>query len=504
MGQNHTRREFVRTSAATIAAASTAGLLGSEPSVARNPAATTAELRRRLRGTLLRPSDDGWAQARMLSNPRLDVSPRAIAFCETAGDVSEVVRFARRRGMPVAARGGRHSFAGYGNVPGSIVADVSRMDAISVEGERPVARVGAGANVLDVYRELVVGRGMALPVGTCPTVGIAGLVLGGGFGRLMRRHGVTADSLRAATVVLADGRVVRCSQSLRPDLFWALRGGGAGYGVVAELRFAVSRPSDPIAFSLTFPWSQAGTALDAWQRTLPRAGRELSYGRFRALCHPDGALTATASGHWYGPESELRSLLAPLLGAGPVRQAIRRRAFVDAALPDAARRGADGEVTATVRRFPNYQRSDFFDELLGAPAIAALLAQVEAWPGRGGSGHEGGVQLDALGAEVNRPAAGATAFVHRSHRFHCAYLSFWGASDSSDRAAACAEWVRQTHAAMAPSASGAAFANYIDAELAGWQRAYYGANLERLRRIKRRYDPAGRFDFAQGVRGGSR
>jgi len=499
MTRPQTRREFVRNGAAAIAVASTAGLIGADLCGAAAPADTTAELRRRLRGTLLRPTDAGWGEAKALYNPRLEVSPRAIAFCESAADVSEVVRFARRRGWPVAARGGRHSFGGYSNAIGGIVADISRMDTVSLERDRPVVRVGAGANVLDVYRDLVLAHAMVLPVGTCPTVGISGLVLGGGFGRLMRRHGTTADSLRAATVVLADGRVVRCHEALRPDLFWALRGGGAGYGVVTEMRFAVQRPAGPLSFSLRFPWERAGAALDAWQRTLPQAGRELSYGRFRALCAPSGALTATASGHWYGSESDLRARLGGLLAAQPSSTTIGRRLSIDAALPDATRRTPDGGVSATVAHFPNYQRSDFFDALLSPDAIAALLAQIAAWPGVGGSGHEGGVQLDALGAEVNRPRPGATAFVHRRHRFHCAYLSFWGRADAPDRAAACAEWTRTTHALMRPHASGAAFQNYIDPELADWQRAYYGSNLARLQAVKRGYDPAGRFDFAQGV-----
>ncbi|MEJ7797465.1 MAG: FAD-dependent oxidoreductase [Solirubrobacteraceae bacterium] len=500
MTRRHTRREFVRGGAAAIAVASASGLLSGGVCAAAPPASTTEELRRRLRGSLVGPSDDGWGEARALRNPRLDLSPRAIAFCESASDVSEVVRFARRRGWPVSARGGRHSFAGYGNVVGAIVADVSRIDAVTLERDRPIVRVGGGANVLDVYRDLVLGGGMALPIGTCPTVGVSGLVLGGGFGRLMRRYGITSDSLRSATVVLADGRIVRCSETIRSDLFWALRGGGAGYAIVTEMRLDVRRPSDPIVFSLTFPWERAGAALNTWQRSLPQAGRELAYGRFRALCQPDGALTATASGHWYGPESALRTLLAPLLAVQPSRASIRRRAFAEAALPDATRRSPQGELSAAVARFPNYQRSDFFDELLSTQAIGALLARIEAWPGRGGHGHEGGVQLDALGAQINRPRPGATAFVHRGHRFHCAYLSFWGSADAPDRAAACAQWVRETHAALRPSASGAAYQNYIDPELAGSQQAYYGSNLQRLTAIKRRYDPSGRFDFAQGVR----
>jgi FAD/FMN-containing dehydrogenase len=146
------------------------------------------------------------------------VEPRAIAFCETTADVAQVVRFARARGWPVAGRGGRHSFAGYSNVPGGIVADVSRIDGVVLERDRPVVRIGGGANVLDVYRDLVLAHGRALSVGTCPMVGIAGLTLGGGFGPLMRRYGITSDSLRAATVVLADGSVAHCSEDRRADL----------------------------------------------------------------------------------------------------------------------------------------------------------------------------------------------------------------------------------------------------------------------------------------------
>ncbi len=499
MPERQTRRQFVG-GAAALAAATVLGGANGSPALAKPPAATIAELRARLRGSLVRPTDAGWGDARALWNPRLDVSPRAIVLCERASDVSEVVRFARRRGWPVSARGGRHSFAGYSNAIGGIVADLSRMDAVSLDRERAIVHVGGGANVLDVYRELTLGHDIALPVGTCPTVGIAGLTIGGGFGRLMRRDGITADSLRAATVVLADGSVTTCSTSTKPALYWALRGGGAGCAIVTSMRFTARRTEDPIAFTLAFDWAKAGAALDAWQRTLPFAPRTLSYGRFRALRLPTGTLTATASGHWYGSDASLRTLLAPLIAVGPASTTLRKRAFADAALPDGVSRAGDGALSVKVEHFPNYQRSDFFSKPMPTDAIAALTAQIEQWPGVGGSGHEGGVQLDALGAVVNEHAAGATAFVHRSERFHCAYLSFWGATDTPDRAAACAQWTRDTHAAMRPYASGAAYQNYIDPELDGWERAYYGSNLARLRRVKHAYDPGNRFAFAQGVR----
>ena len=497
MGGRHTRRQFVRrgSTAALVAASAPALLL-----TASSPAATTAELRRRLRGTLVTPRDPGWAAARALYNPRLDVTPRAIAFCETTADVSQVMRFARSSGWPVAGRGGRHSFGGYANVPGGIVADVSRIDAVELDGDRRIVRIGGGANVLDVFRDLVMAHGLVVPVGTCPTVGIAGLTLGGGFGRSMRRHGVTADSLRAATVVLADGRVVRCSEDTRADLFWALRGGGAGYAIVTQLRFAARTGAAPIAFTLSYPWAQAPAAIDAWQRTLPGASTTLAHGRLRALHSPNGALTLTASGHWHGSEAALRDLLAPLVAAGPARTTLRKRTVVDAALPDNVQLRDGGPVIVDPPRFPNYQRSAFFEAPLPAAAIAALVAQIERWPGVGGSGHEGGVQLDALGAAVNHPQPRSTAFVHRRQRMHCAFLSFWGKRDPAAMATACAQWTRDTEATLRPYASGFAFQNYIDAELAGWEHAYYGANLARLKAVKRRYDPAGRLDFVQGIR----
>lgn len=500
MDRHSTRRQFLGRSAAGYAALSLPLLRPDVlPALLDRPTALLGVLGQRLRGTLVTPSDPGWVQAKMLWNPRLDVSPRAIAFCESTADVADVVVFARQQGWPVAARGGRHSFAGYSNAAGGLVADVSRMRQIAYDPGSGTVEVGAGANVLDAYRNLVLAHSVALPVGTCPTVGLAGLTLGGGFGRMMRRAGILSDSLRAATVVLADGRVVRCDARTEPELLWALRGGGAGYGVVTSMRFAVQPKADPIAFTLTYPWANAAAAIDAWQRTLPHAPPALAYGRFRALRFPDGRLSATVSGQFHGAPADLQALLGPLLAAGPSATNIRPMSFGLATRPDRTTLQADGSVTAVVPHDPNYQRSDFFDRPLPAAGIAALLAQVERWPGGGPTAHEGGVQLDALGGAVNAPAPTDTAFVHRRSLLHVAYLSFWGREDGPAIAAADTRWVREIHGAMRPYASGSAYQNYIDAELVDWARAYYGVNLDRLRAVKRRYDPAGAFRFAQGV-----
>jgi FAD/FMN-containing dehydrogenase len=442
------------------------------------------------------PGDPAYAAASALYNPRLHVPPRAIAFCRSAADLAAVVAFARQRRWPISARSGRHSFAGYSNCPG-IVADVSRLNRITFDQRSGMARVGAGATNLDVYESLVLPHGVALPTGTCPSVGIAGLTLGGGFGRMMRNAGLLIDSLVAVELVLADGRRVQASDRALPDLFWACRGGGGGnFGVATEFTYRVHPAPSVVAFGLSFDWSAASAALDAWQRTIPQADDRVAYSTFRATRSGSGALGATVGGHFYGSQSDLEPILAQLMAAGPRHVSIATHQFADAAAPDGCRRDAAGAVSCVVDALPNYQRSDFVNRPLSARAIATLLGEVERWPGGPGAA-EGGVQIEALGnCAVNRVPATATAFVHRDSLCHIVYLNFWGAADS---AAANVAWTREISAAMRPYVSGFAYQNYIDAELAGWQHAYYGQNYRRLQRIKRRYDPHALFRFRQGI-----
>ncbi len=496
-----TRRELLGAGAASLLALSVpgAGPLGALAAARPTPEA----LARRLRGSLVLPGQPGYALAKALYNPRLDIAPRAIAFCQTSTDIARVIAFARARRWPISARSGRHSFAGYSNTAG-IVADVSRMRHVIYDPASSTVRIGAGANLQSVYEGLVLRHGVAVPAGTCPTVGIAGLALGGGFGRLVRHAGLLCDSLVAVEMVLADGRTVRASATREPDLFWACRGGGGGnFGVASEFTFRTA-PVGPVAtFSLGFAWAGAAAALDVWQRTLPHAPDTLADARFRALKSPGpgGApkLTATASGQFLGGEAELRGILAPLLALGPQRATINTVPYAAAALPDGCKSAAPGSVSCAVAHLPNYQRSDFVGDPLPATAIRTLLAEIERWPGGAGA-QEGGVQFEALGdCAVNRVAADATAFVHRDSLCHIVYLNFWGAGDPPAVARAHVAWAREIYAAMRPYVSGYAYQNYIDSGLADWRHAYYGDNYRRLQAIKARYDPHAVFRFAQGV-----
>jgi FAD/FMN-containing dehydrogenase len=320
----------------------------------------------------------------------------------------------------------------------------------------------------------------------------------------MRQAGLLADNLTALDLVLADGSIVRASQSSAPDLFWACRGGGGGnFGVVSEFTFNVSPAPAVTTFDLSFDWSLAAPALDAWQRTVPQLPPAVTYSTFRAIRSPAAGgsfkLAATVGGHFQGDEADLRDMLAPLIAVGPLRTTINSVPFNVAALPDGCSPATTGLVACSAPKYPNYQRSDFVDAVIPAAGIQALLGAVERWPG-GPAADEGGVQIEALGnCAVNALAPGATAFVHRDSLCHIVYLNFWGVGDTPAVAHANIAWARETYAAMRPYVSGYAYQNYIDAGLADWRHAYYGANYPRLQRVKSRYDPHNLFRFAQGI-----
>jgi FAD/FMN-containing dehydrogenase len=189
-----------------------------------------------------------------------DVWPMAIVACATPQDVSEVISFARRHGLDVAMRSGGHSFAGHSTTRG-IVLDVTPLRSVSVSGG--VATVGAGTRLGEVY-EALQEHGLAIPAGTCPDVGVAGLTLGGGLGILGRKYGATCDSLVGAEIVLADGRILTCDEHHETDLFWALRGAGAGnFGVVTSLAFRTVPAPEATNVHLAWPFSRAADVIAA-------------------------------------------------------------------------------------------------------------------------------------------------------------------------------------------------------------------------------------------------
>jgi FAD/FMN-containing dehydrogenase len=463
-----------------------------------------------LKGTLIRPNSPQYGVARQLFDPRFDtVRPAAIAYSATSGDVQTCLAFARRFNLPFTTRAGGHSYAGYSTGTG-IVIDITRMNAIAVNADSAMATIGAGARLIDVYNGLA-QHGMVLPAGSCPTVGIAGLTLGGGIGVLGRKYGLTCDSLLSAQVVLADGRLLTCDTSHNADLFWALRGGGGGnFGVVTSFTFRVQPVNGLTLFTLSWPWSNAVAIVDAWQNWAPHAPDELwSNCLLLATATKGTDPIVRINGVYVGSIDPLDGLLQQLVdrvGSAPTGRYVAGASILDTMLYEAGCYGKSvnqchlpsQNPQGQVQRSTEGAKSDYFTSLLSRQGISNLVKAIANRQSSSTLG-EGGIGLDAYGGAINRVASDATAFAHRNALFSAQYNATWSISDSSAVVAANRSWLNGTWQTMRSSASGAAYQNYVDPDLANWQQAYYGANLTRLQQIKAIYDPGNLFRFAQSI-----
>src|SRR5205085_4112734 len=302
------------------------------------------ELRRGLAGDVLTPTSAGYNRARLLYSPRFDsIHPQAIVLAETAEDVAHTIRWARRHRVHLVPRSGRHSYGGYSTTTG-VVLDVSRLNRVRVSGGQAV--VGAGALLVDVYAALA-AHGRMIPAGTCPSVGIAGLTLGGGHGYASRKLGLACDALVGLTIVTASGEVLRCDAHRHSDLFWACRGGGGGnFGVVTSFTFRTTPVGEVATYVLEWPWAQVREVVAAWQAFAPHAPEALSLDL--NLTATDTRPHVTSAGQYLGSAADLKRALAPLLAVGtPSHVEIVPRTFLEAALHFA---GCDREGVEQCRR----------------------------------------------------------------------------------------------------------------------------------------------------------
>jgi FAD/FMN-containing dehydrogenase len=440
----------------------------------------------RVAGEVLVPGAPRYESARKPAMARWhDVRPRAVVMCESANDVAETLAFARRCGVHVAARSGGHCFAGRSSTPG-IVIDVTPMGSVSVAGG--IATVGAGTRVPDLYDALD-EHGLTIPAGCGTTVGIAGLTLGGGLGILGRKHGLTCDRLVAAQVVLADGSVVDCDEQRHADLFWALRGAGAGqFGVVTSLAFETVPAPAATTFHVVWPGGDAAAVIEAWQHWAPDAPDELNASLRLA---GDDALEVNLFGAMLGLESDTVELLDAFVdrvGADPgaaSHQHLPYRAAKQALVGLGEAEGAEPDRPRLM-----FSRSELFRRPLPADTIAALVRALGHGRGRGESRE---LNFTPMGGAYNRVPADATAFAHRDERYLVEHVLV----ADPDAPAAGRQWVARSWAMTHPWGSGRVYPNFPDPDLSDWAAAYYGANYERLLRVKRAYDPDNVFRFAE-------
>lgn len=511
------RRAFLQSSlglGATLAGG--AFLLGGCDSSGPSPATSTTPatlgpptprdwrgLRASLTGTLVLESDTAWQLDRLLYNSKFDPRPTAIAYCATPDDVARCLAFATARDLAFAARSGGHSYGGYSSTPGLVI-DVSPMSKVSVDVRSSTAVVGAGARLIDAY-DVIGNHGRLLPGGSCATVGIAGLALGGGVGVFGRKFGLTSDNIRSIRLVTSDSRIVTADASDHADLLWASQGGGGGnFAVVTSFEFRVHEMPEVTLFTLQYPWGAASDLVEAWQRWMQPASDEL-WSNCQLYSQGTVGFLAQTGGVFCGSARELEPMLTRLkrsMGTAPSAQFIGTNDYIDAMKVEA---GCSGLTIASCHLSPegSLSRSAYSakSSYVKAPItsgqatnyVAAVEVLARAAPTVGGA-----LSFDAYGGAINRVASDATAFVHRD-ALACIQATYsWSGYTPSSEIAAGARWLAWLGRDVFDATTGA-YQNYIDPTLANWQRAYYGANLERLAEVKRRYDPEDFFAFAQSI-----
>ncbi|QES58378.1 hypothetical protein DEJ51_33105 [Streptomyces venezuelae] len=493
-----------------------AAVLATAGAAARTP--DYGALARGIDGRVVLPGDPDYPEARRLFQPRYDtVAPAAVAYPAHAADVAVCLDFARRSAAPVVPRGGGHSYAGWSTRSAGLVVDTGAMATVSVDGDG--VRVGAGARLGDVHAALA-GHGRSVPTGLCPSVGIAGLTLGGGLGLASRAYGTTADRLTGARVVTPDGivREVSADAGRDPELFWALRGGGGGnFGVVTEFRFR-THPVGACAFAeLHWPGGDSAAVLRGWQRWLAGLPDPFwSQVEFTVEVDAGAGTTPAVRVVCLDGRHELErqlTRLSDLVGGAPRDSWITVRSHEDTV------RALSGclELSPAQCRLPGTTpgrdpqgrlgrdsyaaRCDFWaGGGLPDAAIGAVLDAVRRYGTRVPRGGRGVVQFDGVcGGALNRVPAGSTAFVHRDSAFLAQYLVYWPESAPAAEVARHQGWLDGLWRDLRPWASGRAYQNYTDPKLTGWREAYYGPNLARLQEVRRVHDPDRLFRFPQAL-----
>jgi FAD/FMN-containing dehydrogenase len=447
-------------------------------------------------GTLRLPDDPEFGSLSSLFNKRYaHRRPAAVVSVANVEDVRRTIRWAREHDVPFVARSSGHSYAGY-SVGDGLVIDLSRLNAVTADGGTGLVTLGGGAVMTDLFPKIE-PLGMAFPAGNSPTVGIAGLTLGGGVAVTSRSAGLTCDSLLETTIVTADGDVLVCSENENSDLFWACRGAGGGsLGVNVSFTFQARPVSDVSLCVLVWNHGDEIALLTALQEAVRTAPDEFSarLGISTDGLGPDrigGNRIVTAVGQYSGPSDELRQILAPAYAiAAPVRERMMDLTYWEA--KDFLGHATSGDAFAARNRITSRP--------LPAAALETMLAYVRRWPGSGNS-DGGGIGLFSWGGAMNRVAADATAFPHRDAMFLISMDTSWTADDPADLVDANLDWLNGLYDAMGAYAPDAAYQNFTDPDLRDWRTAYYGANYPRLAAVKHKYDPDNVFRSGQDIAG---
>ena len=432
-------------------------------------------------GDLLLPDNPGYDEARRVWNGMIDRRPAAIARARTTDDVVAAVRFAREHGLEIAVRGGGHNAAGLAVLDDGLVIDLTEMNLVQVDPERRTARAGGGATWGD-FDAATQAHGLATTGGAISMTGIAGLTLGGGLGMLMRSRGLACDNLIGAEVVLADGSVVRTSETERPELLWGLRGGGGNFGVVTEFEYRLSPLDGMYAGLLLYSRDRAAEAFRTYREQTASAPDELST-FFAMLSTPDGVPVVAFVPAYAGDAAAGAAAVAGFRAMGePIADLVGPMPYV------AMQQMLDAGFQPGAHV---YWRSHF---LTGIPdeAMDILVVGANTAPSPMSS-----VLIEHLGGAVARVGKDETAFDHRDAEYNFAVIAVW--NDPAEAEANIA-WARGVWEAMQPFARGA-YVNYLGVG-DGAERvraAYSPEKYARLAALKREVDPENLFRRNQNI-----
>ena len=443
-----------------------------------------------LRGAFCLPGEPGYDEARTLWNAMIDRRPAAVVRAASAADVMRTVRLASDQRLLLAVRGGGHNIAGNAVCDGGLMLDLSLMKAIRVDPGARTARVEPGARLADLDRETQ-AFGLAVPVGINSTTGVAGLTLGGGFGWLSRKHGLTIDNLISADVVTSKGELLHASASANSDLFWAIRGGGGNFGVVTSFEFKLHPVGPVIAGLIVHPFADAKAVLDGYRKAVASAPEDLCVWAVMRKAPPLPFLAPEVHGTevvvlalcYSGDPALADKAIAPFKAIGkPIAVAVGEQPFAG------WQTAFDPLLTPGER---NYWKSHDFTELSDG-LIDVLQDAVRTLPGP-----QCEIFVAHLGGAINRVAADATAYPHRNVQFVMNVHVRWS-SPSED--AMCLAWGRRMYEAAAPFATGGVYVNFMpEDEAQRVKTGAYGRNFEKLAKLKAKYDPANLFRLNQNV-----
>lgn len=436
----------------------------------------------RLKGDVVLEGDAGYDEARKVWNAAIDKRPAMIAYCASAEDVTRAVAFARSHHICIAVRSGGHNVAGLSVCDGGMVIDLSRMKRIEVDPVRRIARAEAGLD-LGEFDRATQAHGLATTMGINSDTGIAGLTLGGGFGKLGRKYGLTCDNLIAAEVVTAEGRILRASEAEHPDLFWGLRGGGGNFGIVTAFEYQLHAIGTSLVLASTLhPYDQARDAMRFYDELARNAADEVNVDA-ALVTLPSGERFFNISGCYVGSHHDGERALLPIIKFGsPVETRLATVPYLE------IQSGGDA-LFPRGRRY--YWKAQFLREI-STGAIDALLEAYARAPNTSSL-----LVFQHVGGAIARVPVSDSPYANRDAAFDCFPVAIWDDPADDD---ANMRWARELWSAVRPYSTGGVYANNLGDEGEDRVRDAYGENYARLAALKAKYDPTNFFRMNQNIK----